>query len=254
MKLCVSMLMVATVALSSTTDTQAQRELFDRGTQLYLDTDYAGAIQAYEEILRSGYEAGEVYYNIANSHFKLGDLGRSILNYERALLRMPGDEDTIANLTLARSLAVDDIEPLPRFWFFRFVDWWVHAIPASLLLVVVTLCYVVATVATAVRILSRQALARALGLRVAIACAAVAVVLGVNLSIVRLGLGQPMEGVILVDEVTVQSAPTADAALQIFAIHEGTKVRVDQLTGGWAEIVLSDGKVGWVKSDVLEVV
>jgi len=40
----------------------------------------------------------------------------------------------------------------------------------------------------------------------------------------------------------------------VFSLHEGTKVRVDQKTGEWLEIILADGKVGWVRKDVLEII
>jgi SH3-like domain-containing protein len=56
------------------------------------------------------------------------------------------------------------------------------------------------------------------------------------------------------EEVSVQSAPSDDLALQVFTIHEGTKTRIDQQSGEWAEIVLADGKVGWVRVEVLEII
>jgi len=42
--------------------------------------------------------------------------------------------------------------------------------------------------------------------------------------------------------------------MEVFSIHEGTRVRLDQKSGDWIEIILADGKVGWVKKDVLEVI
>jgi hypothetical protein len=40
----------------------------------------------------------------------------------------------------------------------------------------------------------------------------------------------------------------------LFEIHEGTRVRIDQRAGLWAEIVLEDGKVGWVPVEAMEVI
>lgn len=50
--------------------------------------------------------------------------------------------------------------------------------------------------------------------------------------------------------VQVRSAPLDDEALTLFTVHEGTKVRVDRR----AEVVLEDGKVGWVPVDVFETI
>jgi SH3-like domain-containing protein len=61
-------------------------------------------------------------------------------------------------------------------------------------------------------------------------------------------------GIIMVEEVAVQSAPSEEDDLTLFHVHEGTKVRLDQRTELWSEIVLEDGKVGWVPSGVLEII
>jgi uncharacterized protein YgiM (DUF1202 family) len=50
----------------------------------------------------------------------------------------------------------------------------------------------------------------------------------------------------------VRSAPADQDDLTLFEIHEGTRVRIDERAGEWAEVVLDDGKVGWVPADVLE--
>jgi SH3-like domain-containing protein len=65
-------------------------------------------------------------------------------------------------------------------------------------------------------------------------------------------LGSADWAIILTEEVAVQSAPSDGDDLTLFRVHEGTKVRVDQKTESWSEIVLEDGKVGWVPSDVFE--
>jgi hypothetical protein len=60
--------------------------------------------------------------------------------------------------------------------------------------------------------------------------------------------------VILADAVPVRSAPADQDELTLFEIHEGTRVRIDERAGEWAEVVLDDGKVGWVPADVLEAI
>lgn len=90
------------------------------------------------------------------------------------------------------------------------------------------------------------------GGRTAVVSGTVAVVLGVNLVVRELGLGQRAEAVVISESVSVQSAPSDDVGLQLFTIHEGTKVRLEQSGDGWIEVVLEDGRVGWVRGEVLE--
>ena len=58
----------------------------------------------------------------------------------------------------------------------------------------------------------------------------------------------------MAEEVAVQSAPSDEDDLTLFRVHEGTKVRIDQDTDTWSEIVLEDGRVGWVPTEALETI
>jgi hypothetical protein len=226
-------------------DAYGQRTFFDEGNRAYEENDFERALDRYERVVQSGHESPELYYNMGNAHFKLGDLGRSVLFYERALRLRPGDEDVRANLELVRSLVIDEVVPLPGFWLFRAVDWWVHLVPQAWLLAIVVASYVMAAVGLVGVLLARSQSLRTAGIRLAIPAAAACVVLGVNLIAVQWRIGVPVEAVVLADELPVHSAPSDDRTLELFTIHEGTKVRVDQDAGNWVEIVLADGKVGW---------
>jgi len=232
----------------------AQESFFEEGNRQYQSGEYEAALNSYLQIFESGFESGALHYNIGNCYFKQGDLGRSILFYERALALNPRDDDARANLELARSLTADEITPLPGFWVLRAANWWVHALSRSLLAAIVGLSYLIGTTALVLLILSRSRLLEMWGRGVAIVCGVLVLVFGVNLVSLELGIGESVEAIVLVDEVSVQSAPSDDTALQVFTIHEGTKTRVDQQSGEWAEIVLADGKVGWVRVEVLEII
>ena len=230
----------------------AQGAFFDEGNQRYQDGDFDGALERYLRILEDGLDSGELYYNIGNSYFKLGRIGPAILYYERARRLIPNDADLLANLELARSLTADEITPLPGFWLFRAGAWWVGLLPRSTLTWMVAVAYLAAMTAVILVMLRPAAGLATWGRRVATAGAAVTIVFGVNLAIRELGIGAVEEAVIMVEEADVQSAPSDDGALRIFAVHEGTTVRIDRRSDAWVEIVLADGKVGWVRADRLE--
>ncbi len=227
-----------------------QGAFFDEGNQRYQEGDFDEALERYVQILDDGLESGELYYNIGNTYFKLGKLGPAILYYERARRLMPGDGDLLANLELARSLTADEITPLPGFWLVRAVAWWVGLVPLGALVWVVAVTYLI-SIAAAILVILRPT-AAAWGRQLAILGATVTVVFGLNLAVRELGIGAADEAVIMAEETEVQSAPSDDSALQIFAVHEGTKVRIDRRSDMWIEIILEDGKVGWVRANQLE--
>jgi tetratricopeptide (TPR) repeat protein len=227
---------------------------FQQANQRYQADDFAGALEAYEAILGSGFTSADLFYNLGNAYFKTGNLGRSILNYERALRLRPRDPDAQANLELARSLTADDIEPLPRFWVFSAIGWWVELLPRGGLLITVVLMYLLAAAGLCIRILSRQPKATRTGLGLAAGAGLGLLLFGLTLLAREGALGGAEWGIILEEEVAVQSAPSEEDDLTLFRVHEGTKARLDQRTDLWSEIVLEDGKVGWVPSEVLETI
>ena len=62
-----------------------------------------------------------------------------------------------------------------------------------------------------------------------------------------------VEAVVMESELRAMGAPD-DGGVELFRIHEGTKVRVDQSTGEWIEIALLDRKVGWVRRESVEII
>ena len=50
---------------------------------------------------------------------------------------------------------------------------------------------------------------------------------------------------------TVKSAPR-ESGKDLFVLHEGTKVHIDNSLEGWDEITVSDGRKGWIPSTSLE--
>ena len=86
------------------------------GDSAYIRNDFASAIQIYESLLRKG-ESADVYYNLGNSYYKINEIAKAILNYEKALLLQPGNGDIRANLEIARGKTVDKVEVVPASLF-----------------------------------------------------------------------------------------------------------------------------------------
>ncbi|MFK7807825.1 MAG: tetratricopeptide repeat protein [Saprospiraceae bacterium] len=96
-------------------------DAFTKANTAFEKEDYQNAISNYESILSKGEESLELYYNLANSYYKSDKLGKAILNYERALVLSPDDENTLFNLQLARRKVKGEIDPVEPF-FLR--AWW----------------------------------------------------------------------------------------------------------------------------------
>lgn len=92
--------------------------LFLAGNQHYQNEAYEQAIESYFAI-DSNQHAHALYYNLGNCYYQTGDIPRSILFYEKALL-LKKDKQTIENLKIAKH-RIQEIEPIPSLFF---ISWW----------------------------------------------------------------------------------------------------------------------------------
>lgn len=231
----------------------APADLYQEGNRLYQESDFEGAAARYQAVLAAGMESAALHYNLGNAHFRLDRLADAVVAYERAIRLDPGNEDARANLALVAERLQDRIEPLPRFWLLAAFDGWMRLLPRGLLGAATGTTYLLLGAALVLLVLRRPRRRRAAVRRSAYAFAATFVVLGATLLARETGFGRAEEAVVLDVEVRVLSAPSTDGGLTVFTLHAGAKVRIDRRSGDWAEIVLPDGKVGWLALEALEV-
>ncbi|HUI25620.1 MAG TPA: BatD family protein, partial [Candidatus Kryptonia bacterium] len=103
--LAAAAILVALAGITTAATNESPNTVFFHANALYGEEHYAEAAAEYEKILAGGRESSSVYFNLGNAYFKAGDVGRAILNYERARRLIPRDPDLHANLDYARSLS-----------------------------------------------------------------------------------------------------------------------------------------------------
>lgn len=237
--------------LPSLINAQDEIKLYQQGNQLYREGEYEKAVDCYLDVYKMGYESGALYYNIGNCYYKLDEIGKAILFYERAKKLMPGDEELDFNLKLANLAVVDKIEPLPTFFLFRLLNGFFHLIPKPYLIWFVAVLYLLFIIFLILRILSHNESLKRMCLRLSILFLVLLFVFGFSLFKQITEEITQEQAVIMVDEIDIKGAPS-ETATTLFTLHEGTKVHIDKESGDWYEILLADGKVGWVEKDVLE--
>jgi hypothetical protein len=107
-----STLLLSLVMVMTSTASVPPDSLNAAAAKAYLAGDHATALVHYTALLEFGISS-DLYYNIGNCHYKLGDIAQATLHYERALKLAPGDEDLRANLELARARSKDRVNELP---------------------------------------------------------------------------------------------------------------------------------------------
>lgn len=224
---------------------------WDQANKHYADGEYTPAILLYEELLGGGSHSQALYYNLGNAYFKNNNLGRAVLNYNRAMLLDPSDEDIQYNLALATARTIDKIEPAPEF----FIKTWFKSIGSLLssdawaILSLIT--FAISLMSIVIWLISTKLGVRKLGFYSAI-CAVMVCATSVIYS--QTAYSQQVsssDAIILNSAAPVKSAPSASSK-DLFLLHEGTKVAVLNTVADWSEVLLEDGNKGWIQTAALE--
>lgn len=225
-------------------DTDLER-LWDSANTAYINGDYKGANATYDSIVATGHRSYKLYYNMGNAYFKTGQIGRSILFYNKALRLAPSDADVNYNLSVANGFVKDKIERVPEF----FVNGWVRSLRLSLssntwaIISLVMLGLALGLVLF--YLLSQKMALRKTGFFGAVVALLLFVVSTSFASIERRELIAPTEAIVMSTAAPVKSSPDG-ASKDLFVLHEGTKVKVLSSLNQWREISIADGNKGWI--------
>ena len=224
-----------------------------RAEQYYQQNEFSKAIAEYQSLTESGLMSAELCYNLGNAYFKNHDIKSAILYYERAKRLAPNDEAIDFNLNLSRSLIFDKVEAVPELFIItwgkairdwmtvRAWSWWSIGSFVAMLALGLLFLFV-----------------RNLGVRrVAFGLSVFCFVLSIKLFtfgyLQKANIERTDEAIVFAPSVTLKSSPD-DSGNNLFILHEGIKVRIEDQIGEWCEVRIADGNKGWMRINDLKVI
>lgn len=244
-------LLLGLFILSTSTLLANPKAQFEAANTAYQSGNYATAIDTYEQVLQSGNYSNEIYYNLGNAYFKTNELGKAILNYERALLVSPRDADAHFNLEIANAKKVDDLDQIGKFFL---TEWWqgLHKFFSASIWGILTLLSLWAGIAGLIlwlfganRNQKKQGFIGALTL------------LTLSLFLYFVSNSQAKfeknsrTAIVLTQVIEVKNGPDAESTA-VLEVHEGLKVELLDEIGEWYKVKLSNGDQGWLPKNSLE--
>ncbi len=223
--------------------------LFTQGNEVYKQGDYQQAAQLYEQYLVENPKIANAYYNLGNAYFKQGDLSHAILAYERCLRIDPRNKDCKHNLAFAKTQIIDNVEDntfilsswaiairnllTGETWQIISLIFWLLALsccpiirrtPMPQIKKGATITFFVAILLSCITFINAQSLHRRDTLR--------------------------KEAIITQGIVNAKASPDRSGT-ELFTLHEGTKITIDETLGDWSNIHVGN-HVGWIPTSNLE--
>ena len=227
---------------------QNANDWIEQANAAYNMGNYDSAKIVYEKILSTDMESVPLYFNLGNTYYKMHEYPMAIYYYEKALKLDPSNEEVRTNLAIANHAIVDKIEPVPQSFIVKFWcntrallsgDQWAWCSIAFFALLLVS---------AFLFLRSRKIGVRKLGF-----FAGIVFLLVFGLSVVfaaqqKYAYENQDQAIIMAPTVTVKSSPNA-ASVDLFVLHEGTKVTVLESSDGWNKVRIANGSVGWLEVD-----
>jgi len=247
--LCLITAAIALAVLAGPGACQTPDSLFNLGCDLYEKGEFAPAAGAFERVKHAGVASAAVYYNLGNTYYRLGSLGKAVANYRRAHMLDPRNEDVEVNLVFVRTmvgtrdtlaaLGVENPADIPLNW-----------VSPRELQAVFFIFYYLAMLSFLVSLLFRGDARRnsiyALIIFVVLATGSFA------LSSHAVSRFDNSSGAVVTSsEVELRSGP-GNAFERIATLRDGVEVRLKSSSAIWVEVQLPTGEVGWLRDNEIE--
>ncbi len=231
---------------TGTTDNAAQR--FAEANRLYVEGDYAAASDGYLALIEQGYHTLPVYYNLGNACAQLGESGRAVLYYRRALLIAPRHADTRFNLAHVTAHLAYQPPVVVRGWGRMLLEWLWARVSVGELLVAALCLYWLTAIAGAWWLRTRRRRVCAL-----LVVLSVCLVAATGLAWGQWHAEYASGAAVITDDTRMLSGPggTFEALAEI---GQGAEVRLLQTQGRYHEIRTQAGGRGWVQADDLDLI
>ena len=228
--------------------------LWNAGVAAYSEGQWDVAEKAWTAIADLGCAGPEVWCNLGDACFKQDKLAEAILYYSRALKLDPSYSDARYNLEFVQSLTRDRIDSVPEFFLHSWLRKLCWALPSDAWGWIGMVLLAVLLGAVLMFLLGAGSPVRKAGFFAGLAALILMVLALVFASWQRRDYMRSDDAVVMRPVVSVKSAPAENGTKDLFILHEGTILEVLDSVGDWCNIRLSDGREGWLKADVVELI
>jgi hypothetical protein len=241
MKTYIKIFMILLFMLINLTGAYASNveETFIKANQAYKNGNYTEAARLYSDISEQGHKSPNIYYNLGDSFFRLGNLGNAILNYERAKIFMPRDADLVYNLKYVSERIRDAVEPpappLSSIFF------WLDSFNVNEVFFIFAAINLLFFAVLILKMFIKQEWTFTIFITLLVLWLGSGMSAGVKIYQVS----TDSRAVIVAGEAAVFAGPDSKDT-ELFKLHAGTIVKTEKKEGTWSLIRIPGDKRGWI--------
>ena len=210
---------------------------------------YRKSAAGFEALADAGLRNAAIEYNLGNAYFRLGQFGRAVVHYRRALREEPADKELLANLDYARRQVEPLIRPTGQERLWHRLLFWHHRTSLSARVVAAGLLSAFGWLLLILRLRWPK--------RPLLVVGVVSVVLGLaaGTSVVWQvnDEAERPHAVVVGDDCILRlgRGEGYDPALKQ-PLGPGVELRILQQRGDWVEVILLNDQTGWLPASAIE--
>lgn len=221
---------------------------------------FKNAADKYEKLIQSGYLNGQIYYNLANSHYRQGNAGKAMLYYNKALKLMPRNSELKKNMKLVNSEFEDKTLTKKAPGILKAVFFWYFLFNLNESTAFALSFYIAFMICTLVFIFFRYEVVKKLCAGFGAAMIVAGITLGVKIYTEQVNL----KGIVVSKECNVRYGPGEEYEPK-FLIHEGAQFLVEDENDKWYKVYVyvdvkppgetgedevgKDDRTGWIPKE-----
>ncbi|NDW08987.1 SH3 domain-containing protein [Dysgonomonas sp. 520] len=219
--------------------------------------DYDTAISLLEDESEkrkeSGLESADLYYNLGNAYFRDNNLGKAILNYERAALLNPSDREIKTNLEFAYTKIEDKFAERGDFFLMDGLNAVQNLAGTNMWATFSVVLFLLFVACLAVFFFVRNLFTKKAVFYAGIVIFIFLIFTNIFAYRQKSKIENKDMAIIISKSVPAYNAPNSSDK-EIFVLNPGSKVRIKKEDGDWMEVEIISGDTGWIEQDKLEII
>lgn len=258
---------VMTVPVYASSKDDAAKQLWQMGKSAYGADEYDAAIKAFEQIAEMGYKSDVLYYNLGNAYYKRGvnnvnssgeafnsgELGRAILNYERALKMNPELEDARYNLDLAYT-HTDAPEAFPAGFIPTLWRSMSGALSSNTWTIISIVMFGVTLLLVLLYLLANNIKLRKASFFISIVTLVIFIFTTAFAVTQRTTQRTDKRAIIICNDTQDIFAEPSNKSKRLRTYMQGVAVEVLRRDKEWSEVRFADGEKGWILTEAIEII
>lgn len=238
--------------------------LVQKADSAYNKDNFTEALNLYMDAARTEGTSTDLFYNIGNAYYRLGNIGKAVVYYERALLLDPNNQNAKDNLDFLSTKIVDVKTGGEQNILIEAINTLIGSNSSDTWATIAIVCFILFVGAVMMYIFSPVVILRKIGFFGGFVLLVVVIFTNIFAFKMRNIAERHDSAVITVPSVTLSTSPRIpkDKSEEAFILNEGTKIHIldsvmntiDSIPDKWYDVKIDDAHRAWINSKNIEII